>query len=472
MILDELSPRALALLKTVKNEEDLLRVLSDFEVKNPRSAGIDIGSMLHYVAVPPHISKENVRHFGGFTKDLESLGDWLVSLKISSVVMESTGNYWQSLYEVLEARGIQVCLVNARHAKNVSGRKSDVLDCQWLLQLHTYGLLSASFIPEEEIRVLRTYLRQRGYFEDYKARSLQAIHKALTSMNIKTQHIISDVEGVHAQKLIRAIASGQHDVEVLAQFHSKQMKASIDQFKASLRGNYRKEHIFILQQALSSYDFYVSKMRECEEVIERQLLQLQCSLAPQKSASSEDSFVSKQKKKKVRKNQYAFDVKHYLIELLGVDLTEIEGLDENSILEILSETSTDLSKWKSAGHFVSWLRLCPNPQISGGKVIRNKKLKTTNRASTAFRLAARSLHSAKGYLGKFYRHLSHRKGPAVAIKAVARKLAIIFYNMVTKKCPYKKTDHADYEQKYKEKIMKNIKRNAEKMGFKIEIVSV
>lgn len=466
-IRDLLNPELWSALRGAKSMEYLIELLSGFQMKNPRSAGIDVGAMEHYVGVPSFLSEQKVRCFGAFTLDLENLADWLVSLKIESVVMESTGNYWQSLFEVLESRGIEVCLANARHAKNVSGRKSDIEDCQWLQQLHTYGLLAPSFIPESEIRTLRTYIRQRGYLEKLKSQSLQSIHKALTSMNIKIQHIISDLEGVVAQKIIRAIAAGQTNAKVLASYRSDQMKASLAEFEQALTGHYRTEHVFVLQQALSSLDFYLQGMRECEVQIEKQLLNLQCSLPTPEKGTESIEFSSRTKKSKVRKNQYGFDVKHYLKELLGTDLTDVEGLQENTLLEIIAETGTDLSKWKTAKHFTSWLKLSPNPQISGGKVIRHKKIKTDNRANQAFRLAARSLHASQSYLGRYYRSLSHRKGVKIAIKAVARKLATIFYTMVKNKVPYQQSDFAVLEQKFKEKTIKNMEKKAKKLGFQM-----
>ena len=454
-----LTPELRASLQQVQNVEELTEVLSGFQLINPRSAGIDIGSLEHFVAVSAHLCAENVRSFGSFTRDLETLADWLKSLGISSVVMESTGHYWQSLFEVLESRGLEVCLVNARHAKNVTERKSDVSDCQWLLQLHTYGLLGASFIPEEGIRTLRTYIRHRGAVEKHKAASLQAIHKSLTAMNLKFQHLVSDIEGVASQKIIRAMIEGERDPKVLAQYRHARMKANVEDLEASLEGHYRDEHIFTLEQALKTYDFYKAQMRDCDQVIEQQLLQL--------TPADGRPQATKPKKQKARKNQYGFALKHHLKSILGTDLTLVEGLAENTILEVLAQTGSDLTQWKTANHFASWLKLSPNPKISGGKILGYKKIKTDNRAAQAFRLAAQSLHASQSYLGHYYRRISHRRGKKIAVIAVARKLAVIFYTLVVNKVEYIPRDFGIYEQQHKQKMKRNLEKKAEKLGLKL-----
>lgn len=435
---------------------------ADFKVVNPYAAGIDIASMVHYVAVPASLSAQPVRQFGAYTADLAALADWLISLGITTVAMESTGNYWLSLYEVLEARGIAVCLVNARHMKNVSGRKTDVSDCQWLQQLHSYGLLAASFIPDEVTRQLRCYVRQRQTIEQDKARDLQHVQRSLTNMNIKLQHIISDIEGVAGMKIMESIAAGVKDPLVLAQYRSKAMKASEAEFVASLQGHYSVEHVFTLQQALESYRFHVGQMRACETKIE-QLLDLMTT----GEESKEADFISRAKPTKTRKNQYNFEVDSYLQQLLGVDLTQVEGLGEGTVLEVISETGTDLSKWPTAKHFTSWLKLCPNPAKSGGKVLGHKTNKTSSRAATAFRLAARSLHSSQHHLGVLYRRISYKKGAATAVKAVARKLAVIFYQMVRKKTDYQPVTAITGMERIKERMIKNLKKKAQALGLEV-----
>lgn len=442
--------------------------MASFEVVNPLAAGIDVGAMEHYVAVPAHLSEQSVRKFSGFTSDLHALGDWLVSLGITTVAMESTGNYWFCLYDVLEAKGLEVCLVNARHMKNVSGRKSDVSDSQWLLRLHTYGLLSASFIPDQQIRELRCYVRQRDKLEKQKAKDLQMMGSSLTNMNIKLQQVVSDIEGETAMRIIRAIASGVADAQQLASHRHSKMKASQEELAQSLTGNFQSEHLFCLQQALASYDgaairFHRQQMSECETQIERLLAIMQTGGHP---GELPEDFQSKPKSRKTRKNQYRFELASYLQACLGVDATRIDGLDENTVLEVIAETGTDLSKWKTAKHFTSWLRLAPNPAVSAGKVLYHKGHKTSSRAARAFRLAARSLHSHKGYLGQLYRRLCLRKGPSTAIKAVARKLAVIFYTMITEQQPYQPRAVLDQIAE-NQRQLKKLKRQAQQKGYKL-----
>lgn len=440
---------------TVKKEE------KNFKVINPKAAGIDVGSMLHYVSVPVELTEDSVRKFGGFTSDLEAIATWLSSLGVTTVAMESTGNYWIPLYDVLQSQGLEVYLVNARHVKNVSGRKTDVSDCQWLQKLHTFGLLSASFIPEEQIRKLRSYVRQRNNIEIDKGKDLQHIQRSLTNMNVKLQHLVSDIEGVAAMKIIKDIVSGITDPKILAGHRTKGMKASAEEIEKSLEGNYSEEHMFTMIQAMESYYFHLGQMQKCDEKIELLLGQM----SPIKN---NEKFETRLKKRKTRKNQYKFDLNSYLKEILGVDLTKVDGVDENTILEVISETGTDLSKWRTVKHFTSWLKLCPNPAISGGRVLGNKGSKTSSRAAKAFRLAARSLHSSKSYLGALYRRLSYKKGSSTAIKAVARKLAVIFYKMVTEKTVFIKTEMETYNEIYKARIIKTLRKKAQSMGFELK----
>ena len=383
------------------------------------------------------------------------------------------GNYWFCLYDVLEAKGLEVCLVNARHMKNVSGRKSDVSDShgvarRWLLRLHTYGLLSASFIPDQQIRELRCYVRQRDKLEKQKAKDLQMMGSSLTNMNIKLQQVVSDIEGETAMRILRAIASGVADAQQLASHRHSKMKASQEELAQSLTGNFQSEHLFCLRQALASYDgaairFHRQQMSECETEIERLLAIMQAGGHP---GELPEDFQSKPKSRKTRKNQYRFELAGYLQACLGVDATRIDGLDENTVLEVIAETGTDLSKWKTAKHFTSWLRLAPNPAVSAGKVLYHKGHKTSSRAARAFRLAARSLHSHKGYLGQLYRRLCLRKGPSTAIKAVARKLAVIFYTMITEQQPYQPRAVLDQIAE-NQRQLKKLKRQAQQKGYKL-----
>jgi transposase len=428
-------------------------------VLNAKVAGIDVGASAHYVCVGS-LSEESVRRFGTFTQDLEELSDWLVSLGVDSVAMESTGIYWVNLYDTLESRGLKVCLANARYVRNVPGRKSDVADSQWIQQLHSYGLLSGSFIAEGKIRELRAYVRQRENLEKQKGIQIALMGKSLQLLNIKLHQIASGTELQTSMNIIRAIVSGERSAKELTKFRHPQMKASVEDFEKGLQGNWRAEHLFSLKQALTMYDFVKEQMLECEKEIERTLGEI----------NGGEGDESRAKMTKVKQNDYAFDAKSYLKEIAGVDLTKIRGLDEKTILTILSETGTDLSKWETASHFTSWLGLSPKPKITGEKIVGHFKQSVANRANQAFRMAAWALNNSKCYLGSFYRKLSSRKGSFVAIKATARKVAVIFWNMMTKKTEFETHSQEEYETKYKDRQLKNLEKMAKKLGMILQKV--
>jgi transposase len=439
----------------------------DLDIINPDAAGIDIGSSIHYVAVSENKDSSPVREFGTTTKDLEAILQWLLSLAIKTVAMESTGIYWIPLYDILESHGIEVYLVNARHLKNVSGKKNDADDSDWIRKLHSYGLLNRSFIPNELTRKLRSYVRQRESMETLKAKDLTQIGMIMHTMNIKLQNIVSSLEGVSSMNIIRAIVSGENSPEELIKYWSTQMKASSEEAQQSLKGNYKEENIFILSQALSSYDFHKSQMLGCELKIEEVLLQMSAISVNKEDIAVNSKSSTNKKKRKARKNEYNFDAVEYLKNITGVDLTAVDGFDVNTILAIISETGTDMSKFKTAKHFVSWLRLCPNPKISGGKIIGYKKNTTSSRAAKAFRLSAQALHSSKGYLGYYFRKVAYKRGNPVAIKALARKLAIIFYYMLSRKQEYVKLNIEEMNKKNKKKILSNLETKAKNLGYKL-----
>jgi transposase len=430
-------------------------------VLNNKVAGIDVGASAHYVCVGS-LSGESVRRFGTFTQDLEELSDWLVSLGVESVAMESTGIYWVNLYDTLESRGLKVCLANARYVRNVPGRKSDVADSQWIQQLHSYGLLSGSFIAEGKIRELRAYVRQRENLEKQKGIQVALMGKALQLLNIKLHQIASATEIQTCMNIIRAIVAGERNPKELAKFRHPQMKASEEDFEKGLQGNWRAEHLFSLKQALTMYDFIKDQMLECEKEIEKTLGEI----------NGGEGDESRAKTTKPKQNEYAFDAKSYLKEIAGVDLTKIRGLDEKTIVTILSETGTDLSKWETASHFTSWLGLSPKPKITGEKIVGHFKHSVANRANQAFRMAAWALNNSKCYLGSFYRKLSSRKGSFVAIKATARKVAVIFWNMMTKKTEFETHSQEEYETKYKDRQLKNLEKMAKKLGMSVQKIQL
>lgn len=387
-----------------------------------------------------------------------------MSLGVDSVAMESTGIYWVNLYDVLESRGLKVCLANARYVRNVPGRKSDVSDSEWIQQLHSYGLLSGSFIAEGKIRALRAYVRQRETLEKQKATQLNLMGKSLQLLNIKLHQVTSNLEIQVGMNIIRAIVAGERDVEKLAVFRHPQMKASPEDFKKSLHGNWRAEHLFSLKQALTFYDFIKEQMLLCDKEIERTLGEIN-------TGYGDESWV---KTKLVRQNEYSFDVKSYLKEIAKVDLTQIKGLDEKTVLTILAETGIDLGKWKSAAHFTSWLGLAPRSKKSGEKIIGHFKQSVANRANQAFRMAAWALNTSKCYLGvgAFYRKLAARKGSLTAVKATARKVAVIFWNMMCKKTEYQPHSQSEYEEKYQRLQLKKLEKQAAKLGMKLQKVKM
>jgi transposase len=438
------------------------RIKKHLEEINLYAAGIDIGSREHFVSVPESLDDEPVRNFGCFTIDLENMADWLVRIGITTVAMESTGIYWITLFEILETRGLEVILVNAHHVKNVSGRKTDVKDCQWLQQLHTYGLLAGAFRPEDEYCVLRAYMRQRGTLVSTLSTHIQHMQKALRQMNVLLDNVVSDITSKTGMSILRAILSGERNAEKLASYRDRRCKNSIEVIAKSLMGNYRKEHVFSLKQSIELYDFYHEKLRDCDQEIEQQLLQLekQPDLAERQSPT-------KKRYKKHEKNAIQFDVANYLYDLCGTDLTDIDGLDEGSVLKVLSETGIDMTKWKTASHFVSWMGLSPNNKISGGKVLSSKTVKTRNRAKQAFKLAAWGLSNSKSGLAAHYRRLRARIGAPKAINATARKIAVIFYNMLKNKTAYISQSQEEYDKAHQQRILKLLQQKAVQFGFQL-----
>jgi transposase len=428
---------------------------------NSNAAGIDIGSEEMYVAVPPGRDEESVRCFPTFTADLQRLADWLKSCQIDTVAMESTGVYWIPLYEILETRGFQVCLVNARHLKNVSGRKTDVLDCQWIQQLHTYGLLRPSFRPPEQIVAIRSMVRQREMLVEYRSAHIQHMQKALTQMNLRLANVLSDISGVTGMKIMRAILAGERNPRVLAQFRDERCKKSEAEITKSLEGNYKREHLFALKQAVALYDFYDRQLQECDAELEKMYQEFD---PPQDPGTPPPT----PRQTKRRKNQPHFDLAPALHRMTGVDLTQIDGVDALTIQKVLSEIGTDMSKWPTVKHFASWLRLCPNNKITGGKIIHTGVLPTQNRASTALRIAAASLKHSDSALGAYYRRMRARLGAPAAITATAHKLARIIYFMLSEHKPYHDFGADYYEKQHRTRALRNLNRQAAKLGFRLE----
>src|SRR5438094_1069092 len=375
------------------------------EVVHPDAAGIDIGNEFHYVAVPPTRDSEPVRRFGCTTAELKSMADWLKQCRIRRVAMQSTGVYWIAVYDILEEAGLQVYLVNARETKNLPGRKSDVQESQWLMKLHTYGLLRNSFRPSQEIRRLRTYWRQRNDLVRSAGRHIQRMQKALTQMNIQLANVLSDVSGMTGQAIIRAILAGERDPHKLAVFRDPRVKASEEEIARSLEGNWEEDLLFVLKQEQDGYEFCQRQMAECDQRLQQYLQQLE-------DRSHGAGLPEEKRKERLRKkkkgNAPQFDLRAELFRMTGTDLTQIDGIGVTTTMTILSEAGWDMSKWKTEHHFVSWLRLCPDNRISGDKIIGKGRLPTNNRVTTALKMAASTLRTSQTYLGAQFRRLRSR----------------------------------------------------------------
>ncbi len=429
---------------------------------HPNAAAIDIGATMHVAAVGPDCDEQPVRTFQTFTADLHRLADWFAQCGVKTVVMESTGVYWIPIYEILEPRGFKVMLVNARDAKHVPGRKTDVSDAQWLQRLHEYGLLRPSFRPQAEMAGLRAYLRQRERLLDYAAAHIQHMQKALTQMNLQLHHVVSDITGVTGMRIIRAIVAGERDPAILASYRDVRCHASVETVRQALVGNDREEHIFALTQALELYDVYQAKVAACDGQIEAVLARLKQSAVP----PTEKLPAARHKTR--QPNGPAFEVRGALHAILGVDLTQIHGLGPYLALKLVGECGTNLSAWPTAKHFTSWLGLAPHNKISGGKVLSSKTRRTSNRAATLLRLAAITVGRTDTALGAFYRRLSGRVGKAKAVTATARKIAVLFYNTLRHGMSYADPGASYYEDRYRQRVLGNLQRRAKSMGFVLQ----
>ena len=438
------------------------RKLGGLPIVNQMAAGIDVGSRFHVVAVPPDLSEEPVRTFQAFTADLVRMADWLKFLGIKTVAMESTGVYWIPAYEILQSRGVEVVVANARESRSVPGRKSDVNDAQWLQRLHACGLLRASFRPSGDIAALRAYLRLRERHLDYAAAHIQHMQKALTFMNLQLHHVVTDVTGATGMRIIRAIVSGERDPTVLAAMRDRNCKSSVETIRAGLVGNYQPEHVFALQQALALYDFYHARIEECDIQIERTLSVLSANKFPPEEP------LLKTRSQASKSNGPRFDVRRAMYELTGVDLTQIHGIGPYLALRLVGECGTDLGRWPTVKHFTSWLTLSPGCKISGGKTLSSRTRKTTNRVAALLRLAAVTVGKTNTALGAFYRRLAARIGKAKAVTATARKIAVLFYNAMRYGLKYADPGADHYEKRYKERVIKQLHRRAAELGFSLQ----
>jgi transposase len=433
----------------------------DLYITHPHAAGIDVGASELWVAVPESHATPPIGCFGTYTPDLHALAQWLLASGVDTVALESTGLYWLPLYEVLDAHGLEVYVVNGQHSKNVPGRKSDVADCQWLQKLHSYGLLRASFRPTETIAALRALVRQRQLLVEQSAMHIQHLQKALLQMNLRLTEVVSDISGLTGLRIIRAIVAGERDPQQLAALRDPKCARSATEIAAALSGHYRAEHLFALRQALEGYDFYQQQVAACD----RELDAYYASLPDQ--PADPDARPPRARRSKRRKNQAHFDLARVLFAKIGVDLTAIEGIDALTVQTVIAEIGLDMTRWPTVKHFTSWLALSPHHRTSGGKRLSSRTKKTANRAATALRLAAQSLARSQSALGAFYRRIRAKHGPPKAVTATAHKLARIIYAMLQTRRPYHAQSALDYEQQHEQRLRRSLDRKAKRLGLQL-----
>jgi transposase len=463
--------------KKTQTRTDILRGL------DPTRAGIDVGASSVFVCVSDEKGHQEVREYVTFTKDLTNMAQWLKERGVESVAMESTGVYWIPVFEILEPMGFDVILANAHHLKNVPGRKTDVKDAQWIQQLHSNGLLSGSFRPSDDFVRLRAYVRQRKQLFERAGIHIQLMQKALVQMNVQMHLAVTDITGKTGFSIIQAILQGERNPATLASHRQGGCKKSHEEIAKALEGNWREEHLFALRQAYEAYEFYHNQIMECEKAIQQILPTLTTPdfstsprgvtqgdmwvpFSPQEPAPKKKKTL--QKKTGYNRSPYHFNAVEQVQQVCsGVDLTDIPGIDANTLLVIISEIGTDISKWKTVKHFASWLGLCPGSKISGGKILSSKTKPSNNRVAHALRLASNSLYRSDTALGAFFRRMRSRLGAPKAITAAAHKLAKIIYRMLKYGVSYKELGADYYEQIHKERILANLKKKATEFGLQL-----
>ena len=424
-------------------------------------AGIDCGASAHYVAVSPERSPSPVQSFQTFTSDLVRLADWLVACQVRSVAMEATGVYWIPIYDLLEARGVEVLLVNARHFKQVPGRKSDVSDCEWLRDLHSVGLLRGSFRPAAAVVTLRTYLRHRQTVVESAGTYVQRMQKALVQMNLQLPLVVSDITGVTGLKMLRAIVAGTHDAAALARLRDYRCRASEAEITAALTGAYRADHLFVLQQNLELFDACQRQLALCDRELEAHVQRLITPLAPPRAP-----LPAPRVRRRPIDNDPVFEIRTPLHRLTGgVDLTQIDGIGPYTALKLISEIGTDMTRWPTAHHFTSWLTLAPKNRVSGGRLLSSRTEPSANRAAAILRMSAMTLRRGTTALGAFYRRLAARIGKPQAITATARKLAILVYRMLKGDLVYHDPGAEAYHHQQRARLVRTLRRTATTLGF-------
>lgn len=429
---------------------------------HPHAAGIDCGSAEHFVAVPPDRDPTPIRSFATFTGDLHRLAEWLVACRVTHVAMEATGVYWIPVFEILEARGFQVILVNARHVKHVPGRKSDVSDCEGLRDLHILGLLRGSFRPADAIVALRGYLRHRATLIESAATHVQRMQQALVQMNVQLPLVVSDITGVTGLRILRDIVAGHRDPQHLARHRDHRCRASEAEIVAALTGNYRAEHVFVLRQNLELFDTYQQQLTACDIAIEAHLVQLAAT-----AAAPTTPLPPARRRQTPRANDPRFDLRTPLHQLTGVDLSQLDGIGPYNALRLLAEIGTDMTRWPTQQHFTSWLTLAPHNKVSGGRLLSSRTPPSANRAAAILRLAAMNLGRTQTALGAFYRRLAFRVGKAKAITATARKLAALVYRTLKDGLVYADPGAEAYDAQARRRVLRHLGRRAAALGYQL-----
>jgi hypothetical protein len=445
--------------------------LDDRPILQPNAAGIDIGAREIFVAVPADRDENPVRVFPTFTADLEEMAKWLVSCRVTTVAMESTGVYWIPLYDILESHGITPCLVNARNMKNVPGRRTDWHECQWLQFLHSVGLLRAAFRPDGDVVAVRSLMRHRTDLVQIAAQHIQHMQKALTQMNLQIHHVISEITGMTGLAIVDAILAGERDPAVLAKLRDHRIRASEEIVRKSLVGNWKQEHLFTLKQSRQIFQYYQESIAACDEEIEKLVVAFEPRVDPAERPLPPDRKAQQRKRKRRGVNpgvnpSTGFDMRTEIYKLFGVDVTQIPGLMVTPLL-LFSEIGRDMSKWPTADHFCSWLGLCPDNDISGGRVLWSGTRGTRNRAGQIFRMGAFALHHDLTPMGDHLRRMKSKIGPAAAQTATAHKIAVIFYTMVKKQVEYDASIWARKDAQREQRFEARLKRQAHARGYKL-----
>lgn len=446
----------------VKRQRRRKKKVQAVQLIHPNAAGIDVGATEIYVAVSNDRDPDPVRHFETFTEDLHQAAQWLKQCSIDSVAMESTGVYWIPVFQILESYGFEVILVNARHVKNVPGRKTDVQDCQWLRYLHSVGLLRGSYRPAQEVCAVRSLLRHRDNLIKMSASHVQHMQKALTQMNVQIHHVISDITGVTGLAIIDAMLAGERDPKQLASLKDRRIKASKSTITKALEGDYRPERLFTLKQALQAYRHYRELIADCDQEIEGHLKGFESRINPDQSPSPRPSV-----HRKARRNEPGFDLRSQLYRIIGTDLTQVDGINAITAHVFFSEVGPDVAKFPTVNHFCSWLGLCPNNKISGGRVLSSRTRPGAGRVAQTLRMAAYALHNSHSYLGEYLRRMKARHGAPKAITATAHKLARIIYLLVKTRKQFDETVFAEQEVLHRKRLERRIRNQAKMLGFQL-----